>query len=110
MCEPRRLITLWASTACYRDIFIFSFTILLSGSRNKQKIIQDLQSYKYYNSYSRTSFEVRGIIFIVLSGVRLSPLGTTATTGLLYQHQMIDDSDCGAAVGIKFGRGNLSTR
>jgi hypothetical protein len=27
---------------------------------------------------------------IILSGVRLSPLGTAATTGLLYQPQMID--------------------
>jgi hypothetical protein len=30
---------------------------------------------------------------IVLSGVRLSPLGTAATSGLLYQPQMIDDGD-----------------
>jgi hypothetical protein len=34
-------------------------------------------------------------IIIVLSGVRLSPLATAATTGLLYQPQMID-GDCGA--------------
>jgi hypothetical protein len=31
-------------------------------------------------------------------GVRLSSLGTAATTGLLYQHQMIDDGDCGMKV------------
>jgi hypothetical protein len=35
------------------------------------------------------------IFFIILSGVRLSPLCTAATTGLLYQPQ-IDDDDCGA--------------
>jgi hypothetical protein len=35
------------------------------------------------------------LFFIILIGVRLSPLGTTATTGLLYQPQMIDDGDCG---------------
>jgi hypothetical protein len=29
------------------------------------------------------------IIIIILSGVRLSPLGTAATIGLLYQPQMI---------------------
>jgi hypothetical protein len=29
------------------------------------------------------------IIIIILSGVRLSPLGTAATTGLLYQLQMM---------------------
>jgi hypothetical protein len=39
--------------------------------------------------------------------VRLSPLGTAATTGLLYQPQMIDDGDCGAIGGMKIGRGNL---
>jgi hypothetical protein len=48
-------------------------------------------------------------ILSVLSGVRLRPLGTTATTGLLYQPQMIDDGDCGAFGGIKIGRGNVST-
>jgi hypothetical protein len=42
--------------------------------------------------------------------VRLSPLGTAATTGLLCQPQMIDDGDCGAVGGMKIGRGNRSTR
>jgi hypothetical protein len=48
--------------------------------------------------------------FYILSGVRLSPLGTAATTGLLYQPQMIDEGDCGAIGGMKVGRGNRSTR
>jgi hypothetical protein len=42
--------------------------------------------------------------------VRLSPLGTAATTGLMYQAQMIDDGDCEAIRGMKIGRGNRSTR
>jgi hypothetical protein len=42
--------------------------------------------------------------------VGLSPLGTAATSGLLYQPQRIDDGDCGAVGGIKIGRGNRSTR
>jgi hypothetical protein len=43
--------------------------------------------------------------------VRLSPLGTAATTGLLYQLQMTDDDDdCGAIGGMKIGRGNRNTR
>jgi hypothetical protein len=45
---------------------------------------------------------------IILSGVRLSAVGTVATTGLLYQPQTIDDVDCGAIGGMKIGRGNLS--
>jgi hypothetical protein len=48
--------------------------------------------------------------FIILSGVRLSPLGTAATTGLSYQPQMIDEGDCGATGGMKIGRGNRSTQ
>jgi hypothetical protein len=44
-----------------------------------------------------------------LSRVRLSPLGTAATTGLLYQPQMIDDGDCGAIGGMKIGRESRST-
>jgi hypothetical protein len=49
-------------------------------------------------------------IIIILSGVRLSPLGSAATTGLLYQPQMVDDADCRAIGGMKFGTGNRSTR
>jgi hypothetical protein len=49
------------------------------------------------------------LIFIILSGVRLSPLGTVATLGQLYQPQMIDDGDCGAIDGMKIGRGNRNT-
>jgi hypothetical protein len=33
-----------------------------------------------------------------------------ATTGLLYQPQMIGDGDCGEIDGMKIGRGNRSTR
>jgi hypothetical protein len=50
------------------------------------------------------------IIIIILSGVRLSPLGTAVTIGLLYQTHMTDDGDCGAIGGIMIGRGNRSTR
>jgi hypothetical protein len=42
--------------------------------------------------------------------VRLSPLGTAASIGLLYQPQAIDDGDCGPLRGMKIGRGNRSTR
>jgi hypothetical protein len=42
--------------------------------------------------------------------VGLSPLGTAATSGLLYKPQMIDEGDCGAIGGMKIGRGNRSTR
>jgi hypothetical protein len=50
------------------------------------------------------------IFFIIVSGVRLSPLGTAATAGLLYQPQTMDDGDCGEIGGMKIGRGNRSTR
>jgi hypothetical protein len=47
------------------------------------------------------------IYFInILRWVRLCPLGTAATLGLLYQPQIIADGDCGAVGGIKTGRGN----
>jgi hypothetical protein len=46
--------------------------------------------------------------------VRLSPLGTSATVGLLYQARMIDDEDDDdeyrAVGGMRIGRGNRSTR
>jgi hypothetical protein len=46
------------------------------------------------------------LFFLFLSVVRLSPFGTAASIGLLYQPQMIDDGDCGAIGGMKTGRGN----
>jgi hypothetical protein len=49
-------------------------------------------------------------VYEYFSGMRLSPLGTVATTGLFYQPKMIDDGDCGAVGGIKIGMGNRSTR
>jgi hypothetical protein len=45
-------------------------------------------------------------LLLFLVGVRLSPLGTVATTGLFYQPQMVDDGDCGAIGGMKFATGN----
>jgi hypothetical protein len=55
---------------------------------------------------------IRGsiIIFfiIVLSGVRLSPLGTAANIGLLYQPHIIDNGACGAIGGMKIGCRNRS--
>jgi hypothetical protein len=39
----------------------------------------------------------------------LSPLGTSTTSGLLYQPRMIDD-ECGAVGGMRNGKGNRSTR
>jgi hypothetical protein len=40
----------------------------------------------------------------------VSPLGTAATTGLLYRPRMTDDGDCGGTSGIKFGRVNRRIR
>jgi hypothetical protein len=49
-------------------------------------------------------------VIIIIIVVRLSPLGTAATTGLFYQPQMINDGDYGAIDGMEIGRGNRSTR
>jgi hypothetical protein len=49
------------------------------------------------------------ILLLLLSGARLSPVGTAATTGLLYQPQMINDGDCGEIGRMKIGRGSRST-
>jgi hypothetical protein len=46
---------------------------------------------------------------ISLGGVRLSPLGTSATVGLLYQPRMID-GDYGVVGRMRIGRGNRSTQ
>jgi hypothetical protein len=56
------------------------------------------------------SHSLKEIIFFIIGGVGLSPLGTAVTSGLLYKLQMIDEGDCGATGGMKIGRGNRSTR
>jgi hypothetical protein len=58
--------------------------------------------------YSPTGKDV--LIILIICGVGLSPLGTAATSGLLYKPQMIDEGDCGAISGMKISRGNRSTR
>jgi hypothetical protein len=63
--------------------------------------------------FTNSCFPLRCMLFSVfffLSGLGPSPLGTAATSGLLYKPQMIDEGDCGAIGGIKIGRGNQSTR
>jgi hypothetical protein len=49
------------------------------------------------------------VFLVSLGGVRLSPLGTSATVDLLYRPRMIDN-DYGAVGGMRIGRGNRSTR
>jgi hypothetical protein len=46
---------------------------------------------------------------IILNGVRLSLVSAAASTVLVYQPQMIDDSDCAAIGGMKIGK-NLPQR
>jgi hypothetical protein len=52
------------------------------------------------------TFRYLAIFFNLWGGT----LGTAATTGLLFQPQVIGDGDCGEIGGIKIGRGNRSTR
>jgi hypothetical protein len=47
------------------------------------------------------------LFIIILSGVRLSPLGTSAT---IWPIVPAPDDDCGAIGGMKIGRGNRRTR
>jgi hypothetical protein len=49
-------------------------------------------------------------IVLVFLKARLSPIGTLATTGLLYQPRMVDDDDCGEDGELRIGKGNRSTR
>jgi hypothetical protein len=49
-------------------------------------------------------------LFLISHRLRLSPLGTAATTGLLFRPQMTDDDDCGTVGGMRIDRGNRGTR
>jgi hypothetical protein len=80
----------------------------IKRERVGQNII-NIQRIFHFLASSLTDECLTIIIFIIFSRVRLSPLGTAATTGLLYQPQILDDGDCGAIGGMKIGRGNRST-
>jgi hypothetical protein len=59
---------------------------------------------------SEVSYSFQLVFFFGHSEVSLSPLTTAATTGLLYQPQIMDDGDCGTAGAKRIGRVNLSAR
>jgi hypothetical protein len=90
----------------------------LLGILQEMKELEKLNMALYKNYYNSQRFlppSPRNIpwyfFFLVsLGGVRLSPLGTSATVCLLYQPRMIDDDDYGAVGGMRIGRGNRSTR
>jgi hypothetical protein len=82
---------------------------LLYSTPQKQVIIyRRFRNYRHIFARSICSLFI--CLFFILSGVRLSPLGTAATTGLLYQPRMIGDCDCVEIGRMKIGRGNVSTR
>jgi hypothetical protein len=66
--------------------------------------------YQALGMSQRIQFHLPFFLFIIISGVGLSPLGTAATSGLLYKPHMIDEGDCEAIGGMKIGKGNRSTR
>jgi hypothetical protein len=87
-------------------------SFLLRNCLQNDLFPSDIPSNIFY-AFSSLSFIEKlffTIIIIIISGVRLSPLGTAATTGLLYEPQIIDDGDCGAIGGMNISRGNRSTR
>jgi hypothetical protein len=54
MWEPRRLTTLWASTACYRDIFTYIYNMLLLMTMRNVEVICFLPWVTRFESLSRT--------------------------------------------------------
>jgi hypothetical protein len=89
---------------------IIQFYVLdkfISNITHQLKLISKIHN---FISYLLIYFVFFKIFFIILSGVRLSPCGTEATSGLLYQPQMTYDGDCRATGGMRICRGNRSTR
>jgi hypothetical protein len=62
----------------------------------EQKRDEMIAGWRKFHNEELHNFYSSMYFVIILSGVRLSPLGTAATTGLLYQPQVIDDGDCAA--------------
>jgi hypothetical protein len=81
-----------------------------SRSWNRPTITLYQCEWRMYNNDSNNCYCYYYYFIIILNEVRLSPLGTAATTGLLYQPQMIDNGVYGATGRMKIGRGNRNTR
>jgi hypothetical protein len=83
-------------------------------AQHRLKLQRQISSFVIQAPFFRIPFQsyMLCIIFIIifLTGVRLSSLGTAATTSLLHQPKMIDDGDCGEIGGMKISTGNRSTR
>jgi hypothetical protein len=65
---------------------------------------------RHGSEFIHNTVTIETFFLVSLGGVRLSPLGTSATVGLLYQPRMIDDDDYGTVGGMRIGRENRSTR
>jgi hypothetical protein len=63
MWEPRRLTTLWVSTACYRDsftFFIFTFFLVRGGIKYGRKLSNEaLHNLKFAHNIIRVISEKR---------------------------------------------------
>jgi hypothetical protein len=94
--------------------WIQSLVPVIIYSINNNDVHQCVCAYICMNRHSSSSAMTRkpcGSVTLVyyhhhhhFSGARLSPLGTAATTDLLYQPQMINVDDCGAIGGMKTGK------
>jgi hypothetical protein len=94
----------WGSTEFFKHRDIFAFICLSTHPRifvSFSRLVPSRSLPIHRSSRIRLN---------ILQILRLSPLGTAATIGLLYRSQMIDDDDCGAIGGMKIVRGNRSTR
>jgi hypothetical protein len=92
-------------------VIVFTFSSVPPGKyRNNTSIRPQSLPSSSFTVRCLPTGSVNCFFFLVsLGGVRLSPLGTWATTGLLCQPRMIDD-ECGAVGGMRIGRENRSTR
>jgi hypothetical protein len=86
---------------------IHSVRVTLQLAVYRQSVRRDDKRFFFF--FSIEPLQSLLLFFIILGGVRLSPLGTVTITGQSYQLQLIDDCDCGAIGGMKIGRGNRST-
>jgi hypothetical protein len=82
---------------------------LWNGPYKSHRMLKQ-NSRNYCTSTCSPALTLLILLFIIISGVGLCPLGTAATSGLLYKPLMIYEGDCGAVGGMKIGRGNWSTR
>jgi hypothetical protein len=91
--------------------FVYSLSLSLGFFLSLLIYLLFFQDILMFLSSSATTYSNAKDLFVFFFfNLCVGALGTAATIGLLYHPRMTGEGDCGEIGGMKFGKGNRSTR